>query len=276
MSPVWIAALAALAAAAVAWRMRHLAVARRRVCRERFAALLQELRPALSLVEAEPRRWRLERHGRELASVDAKALTAAAAGSEERRRRLFLAVADAAARGPRPWAGEFDLKSHGRRTLPRLADEGLGLLALEPMPVRFTAAEPGDLPTIYLIDGEPEPVYVTDEHLADAGIDTRDLHGVALAVLRQRFDESEVRSALIGRVVRIAPADGCGGSRLLLLPEALGDDEALYASAPAPDLLLVAFDRGTLDQALAGPEEPAQPLPPRVFRVTADGLRMES
>ncbi|MFQ5351128.1 MAG: hypothetical protein ACE5EG_11855, partial [Thermoanaerobaculia bacterium] len=79
-----------------------------------------------------------------------------------------------------------------------------------------------------------------------------------------------------GDTLVIEPEDGCGGSRLLLLPEALRRGEALYASAPAPHLLVVAADRAALDGALAARSDPIQRLPPTVFRVTSGGLRMES
>ncbi len=276
MTLAWIAALIGVLLALLLWR-RRLVARRRRRCRDQLARLLAELRPHLRLVEIEPARWRLERQGRELAGVNVAALTRAAQGDEAHRRRLFLALADAAESGPRPLAGEFDLKRHGARTLPRLADEGLALLELEPPPARFVAIEAAELPWVYLVDGEPRPSYVTEEQLAGAGIDARDLHGVALAVLRQRFDEAAVRAALDGAdAVEIAPADGCGGSRLLLLPEALGGDETLFAAAPSPELLLVGAGRAALAGALAGLREPPGPLPPAVFRVTASGLSKES
>ena len=210
-----------------------------------------------------------------MAIVDGRALTRTLPGDEDRQRRLFLAVADAAARGPRPFAGDFDLKSHGVRILPQLADEGLALLELEPGAVRYTSVDSPGLPMIYLVDGESRPVYLTDEHLDRAGIDARDVHGVALAVLRQRLDESRVRAVLGGAMVEtIEPADGCGGSRLLLLPELLREGETLFASAPTPSRLLIAADRGTLGAALVEMDEPTPPLPPAIFRVTSAGLRL--
>ena len=130
---------------------------------------------------------------------------------------------------------------------------------------------------MYQVDGEPAPVYVTDDQLRGAGIDARDLHGVSLAVLRQRFEEAKVRAALDGdRVVAIEPSDGCGGSRLLLVAEALEGDEELFATAPSPALLLVAADRAALERELAARPEPEPPLEPAVFRITTAGLRMES
>ncbi len=276
MTLSWIAALLAVAICLVVWR-RRLAASRRRLCHDRLAELLAEERPSLRLVEAEASGWRLERDGRRLAALNVGALTRAATGDEGRRRRLFLALADAAESGPRPLAGAFELKDHGSRTLPRLADEGLAVLELEPPPARFTATEAGELPFIYVVDGEPRPAYVTVEQLAAAGIDARDLHGVSQAVLRQRFDEAVVRGALDGgAAVELAPEDGCGGSRLLLLAEALAGDETLFAAAPSPALLLVAADRSALERTLAGRSEPPGPLPPAVFRVTASGLSKES
>ena len=274
MSATWILLLAA-AVAAAGWLLRRRSAERRAECRRRFAALLDERRPGLSVRAAEAG-WTLRRQGEVLGIVDGRSLTRAAA-DEGRSERLFLAVADAADHGPRPLTGEFDLKRHGARSLPRLADQGLPLLALGAAAARYVAPASAGLATIYLVDGEPRPAYVTDDHLAGAGIDARGLHGVALAVLRQRFEESEVRAALTaGRVVEIAPPDGCGGSRLLLLPEALADDETLFACAPSPALLLIAAERAALDDELAGRPLPRQPLPPAVFRATAGGLRMES
>ena len=277
MGSAWIILLAIAAVAAVGWLRNRRTAARRRRCRDRLTTVLGQLRPGLSLIETEPGRWRLDQDGRELATVDGKALTGALPADDEPAQRLLLAVADAAAQGPRPLAGDFDLKSHGCRTLPRLADEGLPLLTLEPKAVRHTAADSAGLPTIYLVDGEPQPVYLTDEHLAQTGIDARGLHGVALAVLRQRFDEAGARTALDGgKAVILRPADGCGGSRLLLLPEILRQGESVFAAAPAADRLVIAADRGTLEAALAEIDEPMQPLPPAVFRATTGGLRMES
>ena len=251
MNPLSIAALAAVTVAAITWWLRRRAAARRAACREDLADLLRRERPRLSLTRGEPGRWLLRHDGADLATVDGRSLTRAITADPGARRRLFLATADAATSGPRPFAGRFELQDHGARTLPRLADEALALLALEPAPVRHVAADAAGLATIYVVDGEPHPAYVTEDHLGGAGIDARDLHNVALAVLRQRFDEAEPRRALAGEgVVTMAPEDGCGGSRILLLPEALRRDETLFAAAPAPGLLLVAAERRALDDAL--------------------------
>lgn len=278
MSPLWSALLAVLALVVLVWHLRRRAAARRALCRRQLAELLAELRPELSVVAAEPGRWQLTRNGARLAEVDARALGRAAAGaSADRRRRLFLALADAAERGPRPLAGELDLKSHGARILPRLADPGLDLLADEPRAARYTDADAAGLATIYVVDRAPQSVYVTEDQLQGAGIDARDLHGVALAVLRQRFDDRPVRAAVDGGgTVTIAPPDGCGGSRLLLLAEALGAGESLYAAVPAPERLLFDSDRERLAKALVRVGEPPHPLPPAVFRVTSGGLALES
>ena len=277
MSPLPIAALAALAVVAIAWWLFRRTAARRARCHDRFTGLLAAERSELSLAAAEAGRWRLRRNGADLATVDGRALTRAVTADPGAQRRLFLATADAATSGPRPFAGAFELQGHGARTLPRLADEGLSLLALEPAPVRHVAADAAGLATIYLIDGEPRPAYVTEDHLDAAGIDARDLHNVALAVLRQRFDEAEPRRALAGEgVVSMAPEDGCGGSRILLLAEALRRDETLFAAAPAPGLLLVAAERRALDAALIAAGEPAHALPAAVYRVDRGGLRKES
>lgn len=274
MSAFWILA-PAVVAAVVVWHLRRRAAARRAACGEQFAALLARRRPELSLGQADASRWLLRRGATELAAVDPAALTRAAAGDEEGRRRLFLAVADAAAGGPRPLAGPFDLKVHGARVLPRLADGGLRLLRLEPA-VRFVAADAAGLETLYVVNGDSRPAYLTEEHLRDAGIDARDLHGVALAVLRQRFDDSQVRAALGDRrAVAVEPPDGCGASRLLLLPEALGAGERLLAAAPSPALLLVAAERAALDEALAARGEADGPPVPGVFLATHAGLRRE-
>ena len=276
MSPTWIALAAVALAVALGAALRRRAATRRAACRREMARLLADRRPGLTVRPGEGRAWRLARNGDRLATLDGGALTRAAAGDAARRRRIFLAVADAAVAGPRPFAGRFDLKEQGARVLPRLADEGLELLHLDPPPVRFTAAGSAGLPTIYLLADEPRPAYLGDEHLAAAGIDARDVHGVALAVLRQRFDEDEARRALDGGgPVRIEPADGCGGSRLLLLSEILGDGETLFAAAPGPALLLVAAERAALEEALGRIDEPVPPLPPAVLRVTAGQLTRE-
>lgn len=276
MSTFWLPIFIAAVVVAVVWRLRLRAARRRQICRQRLASLLEHRRPELKLIESEPDRWRLCRDGLELAPVDGRRLTRALPAERDRRRRLLLAVADAAAGGPRPFAGEFDLKSHGARVLPRLADDGLPLLALEPA-VRFVAPDSAGLATIYIIDGEPRPVYLTDGHLDGSGIDARDVHGVALAVLRQRLEETRLRAALdSARVETLEPVDGCGGSRLLLLPELLRRDETLFAAAPSPGRLLVAADRATLVGTLAAMDEPTQPLAPAIFRVTGSGLTLES
>lgn len=278
MGPLWIAIAASLAAAALGWLLRRRSLARQAACRHRFAALLAQRRPGLSVVEAAPGRWRLDGADGPLATVDGRALTRAAAGrGDGDRERLLLSVADAARHGPRPFAGDFDLKRQGPRTLPRLADEGLGLLDLGAPAVRHAAVEAAGLTTVYVVDGAPRPAYLTDEHLAGAGIDARDVHGVAIAVLRQRFEEEPVRAALAGgEAALIETADGCGGSRLLLLPEALRRDEAVFAAAPTPGRLLVADERTALDRAVREIGETTHPLPPAVFRATRAGLRRES
>jgi hypothetical protein len=272
VTALWIALAAAAAVVGVGWVRRRRRLARE-ACRRRLAELLARRRPEIALLAAGGRTVRLEGAGDAVAAVDLGRLGGAlrqrdAAAGE----RLMLALADAAAVGPRPLAGVFELKEHGARTLPRLAGEGQPLLLREPPPVLFTLAELG-LAVLYLVDGER---FVSAEHLRQAGIDERDLHGVALAVLRQRSDEAEPRRALRGgEAVRLESADGCGGSRILLLPEALEPGERLWATAPSPAVLLVAAERPALERTMAAAAELAEPLPPAIYRATAEGLRRE-
>ncbi len=269
---LWSAAGLAFAATLVTWRRR--AAAARGQSRRLLEEFLSRRRPPGPESMATARAVALRRDGVELASIDLGRLAAAVGGRDAAaRERLFRSIADAADARPRPLAGRYELKRHGMRTLPRLVSEGIELAAPQP-PVLSRAIAAGALSALFVIENEPGLSYLTEEHLAEAGLDVRDLLNVSLAVLRQRFDEAAARRPLdAGDVGRIEAADGCGASRILLLPEALRGGETAFAAAPTPSRLLFAGQRSSLEAALAAGDDAPDPLPPALFEVSRNGIR---
>jgi hypothetical protein len=184
----------------------------------------------------------------------------AGAGAEE---RAFRVCAAAALEAPRPLAGGFELKVHGPRLLPRLVDEAFAavLAALPSPPVVGRSPELG-VALLYVVADEEGFPYLTEAHLASAGVDREGVHGVSLAVLRQRLEEDEIARALAGETVRLESADGLAPSRLLILPERLGPGEELVARVPAPTTLILSLDSGPeRAEATAGPTPLILPRP---------------
>jgi hypothetical protein len=175
-----------------------------------------------------------------------------------------------------PLEGPFHLKAHGPRVLPRLCHPELfHWLPAEPRPSwRPSALSP--LGTLYLLveDGSPSRL-ITEEALREAGVDGRDLEGIALAVLRQRFEEETLRRALAGELVEIRPADGCGASRVLVAGDFLAAGQRLIACVPSPDrLLMTSPAAGASLLELAGRRGARQePLSRRLLEIDARGPR---
>lgn len=268
----WLAAvLVLLAAGGWLWRRRARRAAWRRAAGELQASLERDgwqARPA------GPRTVEIVQRDELLAAVDLdrleRALTRAPA---DQRRRVLRTVAAAAGQRPAALPGPYALKRHGVLTVPRLASEGLLVVTAALAPVTGDPLAGEGPRVVYQLLGEPGLTLVAEHHLAAAGIDQRDLHGVALAVLRQRSDlAGAVAAARAGELVSIASEDGCGGSRLLLVAEHLSAGEQLFAAAPEPALLVVAGAREWLEAALAALEPPSEPLPPTVLRLTAAGV----
>lgn len=277
----WPSVVLAVAAAVVlaAWWRR----ARRRrreeeaTLRSRFEALAGRLGVGLEPTEGG---WRVAAPGAPRFSLGVRPVLAAArraerAGEEEPEERWRAQIAWRGA-PLEALTGPFRLKTHGLRVLPRLCHPEIEhLLTREPRPVwRPSALAP--LGTLFVLTGDGAPDrLVTEEALREAGVDGRDLEGIALAVLRQRFEEEAPARALAGELVELAPADGCGASRALVAADFLPPGTSLLAAVPAPDVLLLAPSTGRelLRAELERRPVAGEPLSPRLLVLTAEGAR---
>ena len=137
-----------------------------------------------------------------------------------------------------PMQGPLSLKVHGPRVGLHLVDPlVLDLLAPDARPAHRPEAELG-LAATYRVDGRADRC-VTEDHLSEQAIDTRDLHGIALAVLRQRFDEDLARRLDAGESALIESDDGTAVATLLLLPDFLAPETRIEARLEGPDRLVL-------------------------------------
>jgi hypothetical protein len=245
-------------AVAVLTRSRRRRLAAEANLRKRFEAMAERLTG--SPVEATTDGWRLSLAGATSLRVPARRLLEAArraerAGEETPEERW--AVHLAWLRSPIPTLeGPLQLKTHGPRIVPRLAHpEVLHLLTAEPRPVWRPAALQG-LGTLYVLIGSAQERLITEEALREAGVDGRDLAGIALAVLRLR------------------PTDGCGASRVLVAGDFLAAGQRLVAGIPAPGALWLTLPRRREDLfALLESRTQEEPLSRRLLDIDAGGAR---
>lgn len=259
------------------WRSRQRRRRRERETAARFVVFAEGLDVELRQAEGD---WRARMEEGTVVAVPVRVIIDGAhradrAGEDtpEERWRVQLAWR----RDPLPpLTTAFHLKAHGPRVLPRLCHpEVRSLLPSDPRPVwRPSALAP--LGTLFVLDEERrEARLVTEEALGEAGVDGRDLEGIALAVLRQRFDEAAVSRALGGELVELRPADGCGASRALVAGDFLTPGAELLAALPAPDTLLLApsSERGRLLTVLESRRGLAEPLSLRLIQIAPGGPR---
>ncbi len=153
-------------------------------------------------------------------------------------RAVAGAALDLLARPPRPLEGAFSLKIHGPRVRALLTTPTvMALRPAEPRPAQRLLEDLG-LVVTYAVGGR----FVTEDHLRDQGIDTRDLHGIALAVQRQERDEDLPRRALASgqespRPEVVRSTNGGAGALLLTLPDSLAPGQALTARLAGPNWL---------------------------------------
>ncbi len=112
--------------------------------------------------------------------------------------RIVAALRSLATRPLGRLEGTLSLKIHGPRLLPVLvAPATLRLLGRHGLAT--TSFDPLGLETAYALDGDAGDC-ITEEHLREAGIDARDLDGIALAVSRQRLDEAALARLAVASV----------------------------------------------------------------------------
>lgn len=173
-------------------------------------------------------RYRLPRTRLLAVARRAGAEIAVAAGAEVLRHPL------------QPLSGALSLKIHGARVRLHLVNPAV-LELTPPEPRLARRQEPAlSLAATYRIDGQTDQC-VSEDHLRDQGIDTMDLHGIALAVLRQRFDDDLVRRLLEGNPedVRVESQDGSAAALLLVLADFLPPDARVVATLESPDRLVL-------------------------------------
>ncbi len=216
----WILATLLLAAAVGGLAVLHRRAARRE---EKFLRAVEDAcrRRGTAILSTDP--LVIGRDGRRLTL------------SRSRLLRLGTEPADAVAEGLRslidhPVAtleGGLNLKIHGPRLAPRLRDS----VVFELLPQEPSLAL-GEIPGLtarvaYTVEGDLGRC-VTIDHLTEAGIDRRDLHGIALAVARQSLDEEHFRQAVArGSAERLDLESDRAASWLLVGGDFLARGESL-------------------------------------------------
>jgi hypothetical protein len=149
---------------------------------------------------------------------------------------VAAAAGEALRRPLRPLGRPLSLKIHGTRIELHLVNPlVLELGAREPSLARTPVTDLGLVAT-YRLDGRPEQC-VTEGQLQELAIDARDLHGIALAVLRQTLDSRFVTRALAGERLTLESADGRAAAALLVLSDFLPAGSRLAATLEGPDRL---------------------------------------
>lgn len=137
-----------------------------------------------------------------------------------------------------PLPGSLSLKIHGTR---------IGVHCVRPLRLDLMGAgsrlarrpEPTlGLTTTYRVDGRADQC-VSEAHLQEQAIDTTDLHGIALAVLRQNFDEELVARLLSGSRQVVESQDGSAAALLMALPDFLPTPTRLLVTVEGPDRLVL-------------------------------------
>jgi len=137
----------------------------------------------------------------------------------------------------RPLAGPFSLKIHGTRV--RLHFYSRVAMALRTVTPKLALTPFDELGLIasYRIDGRADQC-LTEDHLQQQGIDSRDLHRIALAVLGQQFDADLPRRVLAtGEPQQLRSDDGSAAAAILVIADFLQDDETINARLAGPDAL---------------------------------------
>lgn len=134
-----------------------------------------------------------------------------------------------------PWSpldGPLSLKVHGTRVRPHLTAPVVLALLPRRVGIASTRLEVLDLDVTYRIDGSPSAC-VTVEHLREQAVDTRDLHGIALAVAGQGFQDELLSDALESPGPTSVPA-GSVAEAVLVLSEFLDAGQSIRGRLSTP------------------------------------------
>lgn len=158
----------------------------------------------------------------------------------------------------RPLAGPFSLKIHGTRVRLHLCSQTAMALRAAAPKLALTPLDELRLVATYRIDGRADQC-LTDDHLQQQGIDSRDLHRIALAILGQQFDADLPRRILAtGEPQQLRSDDGSAAAAILVIADFLQDDNTLNARLAGPDALWLT---SSTDRWRGAPTEvTAQPL----------------
>jgi hypothetical protein len=135
----------------------------------------------------------------------------------------------------RPLQGPLALKIHGPRL--RLCLLPAASVPLWPAEPRWAWLPIDALPLVatYRVDGRADAC-LTEDHLRERALDARDVHGIALAVLRQHFDEALVERLAAGPQTLTEDGDASTGA-ILVLADFLPPGLAVEAVLEAPSRL---------------------------------------
>lgn len=172
----------------------------------------------------------------------------------------------------------LSLETHGERLMPRLVDAGFvsDALGQGKRLLHRPTSIPG-LVILYVLDSEQSVMYLGQERLGELGIDADELHERAMANLRRHRITEIVRGVVEKRqLAMVKLGDSYDAARLLLVPEALRENEELVAVLPDREtlgLMSVPSDEawGPIRKLARTPASPYRLLD-RPLRVTRAGF----
>jgi hypothetical protein len=214
----------------------------RRSVRQELARQLRERHPEIELVAERPDRLELRVRG-SIGSLELRnlySLVAAGGASVEGRARLIEGFLEGALAQIGEAGAPLSASVHGDRLLPRLAPESL---LAEAGPDERLIHRPSGIPGLvisYVLDSDKSVMYLTEPRLEELALTRDELHERALANLRRSFPTLVVRTAIEKQQVSVVRAgDSFDATRLLLVPEALGEGEELAALIPDRETLVL-------------------------------------
>lgn len=198
---------------------------------------------------------------------------------EQSQRETIRSFVTHALEAVREATQPLSLETAGDRLMPFLAESGFaaGLAANGHELAQRATTVPGLL-ILYVVDSENAVRYVAADQLAALGLDAEALHQRAMANLARRSITELVRGVIDRREVSVVKLGGSlDATRLLLVPEALGEGEELVAVIPDREtlaLMPVPQDDRTWELARKMARTPSSPyeILGRPVRVTREGF----
>ena len=279
MFPWW--AWVILVLLGVAWLLIYFGISWRRGIRREFIEFLKKRYPGLTVPEENVAFLRVEGPKVDLGLVSMGGLYHAISQPEIRthadRQEAYEKYLKVLKEGVPPTGRKLTRKEDAGKIMPRLVTREF--FATEPLLAGAPNVPVGQtgLYVVYVLDGDPNVVYLTREHLKDLDMSDAEVGALALEHLRLTAPlDNLVREAVDqGSVVSVKQFDTYDAVRLLLLPDLLRDGESLVAAVPDRDTLVFLKEPpGGRVEAIEGllVSTSDKPLLKRALRVTNKGI----